>query len=37
MISMQTLLDCGQTIPAEIKDGVDHFRENINRITLRGE
>ena len=37
MISIHTLLDCGQTIPEEVQEGVNHFRENINKLTLRTE
>jgi hypothetical protein len=37
MISLHTLLDCGHTIPEGIQEGVNHFRENINKLTLRTE
>ena len=37
MITLHTLLDCGQTVPEEVAEGVNHFRENINKLTLRNE
>ena len=37
MITLHTLLDCGQTIPEELVEGVNHYRENINHLTLRTE
>ena len=37
MLSMHCMLECGQTIPEDIDEGVKHFSECINKLLCRGQ
>lgn len=37
MITMHSMIECGQTVPEEIEEGVKHFSESLKKILVDGK